>query len=251
MRHGCKSLVNFELLDQPPEKRAADNPWPQWPKIHRTDYGHEESIAKFGADPRNFAVMSKEFVANGDGGVGSVRITRIEWQVNSGQPKMIELDGTAELLEADLVLLAMGFLGPERYVAEQLGIELDRAVELPGRPRQVRDERARRVRRRRLPPRPIARGLGDQRRARRRARDRSIPDGIDAAAGPENQFGGRNRLSAAEKTRRSQGGPYVRPQSARETDSRAGPAGPSRAAADRQSSFRPRSPAASRRSRPE
>jgi NAD(P)H-dependent glutamate synthase small subunit len=125
LRHGCRSLINLELLEQPPEKRALDNPWPLWPKIRRTDYAHEESIAKFGADPRNFAVVSKEFAANGHGGVGSVRITRIEWQQGSGPPKMVELDGTAELLDADLVFLAMGFLGPERYLADQLGIELD------------------------------------------------------------------------------------------------------------------------------
>jgi glutamate synthase (NADPH/NADH) small chain len=125
LRHGCKSLINLELLDQPPEKRAADYPWPLWPKIRRTDYAHEESIAKFGADPRNFAVVSKEFAANGHGGVGSVRIVRIEWQQGSGQPKMVELEGTAELLDADLIFLAMGFVGPERYVADQLGIELD------------------------------------------------------------------------------------------------------------------------------
>jgi glutamate synthase (NADPH) small chain len=125
LRHGCKSLINLELLDQPPEKRAADNPWPLWPKIRRTDYAHEESIAKFGADPRSFGVISKEFAANGNGGVGSVRINRIEWQPTGGQPKMIEIDGTAEVLEADLIFLAMGFLGPERYVADQLGVELD------------------------------------------------------------------------------------------------------------------------------
>jgi glutamate synthase (NADPH) small chain len=125
LRHGCRSLINLELLDQPPEKRAPDNPWPLWPKIRRTDYAHEESIAKFGADPRSFAVVSKEFAANGSGGVGSVRINRIEWQLASGQPKMVEIDGTAELLEADLIFLAMGFLGPERYVADQLGLELD------------------------------------------------------------------------------------------------------------------------------
>jgi glutamate synthase (NADPH) small chain len=125
LRHGCTSLINLELLDQPPEKRGADNPWPLWPKIRRTDYAHEESIAKFGADPRNFAVVSKEFGSNGDGRVASVRINRIEWNLGSGQPKMVDLDGTSELLEADLVFLAMGFLGPERYLAEGLGIELD------------------------------------------------------------------------------------------------------------------------------
>ena len=126
LRHGCSSLINLELLDQPPPKRAADNPWPTWPKILRTDYAHEESIARFGADPRNYAVVSKEFRANGDGGVGAVKITRIEWQkTDSGAPKMVELDGTAETLEADLILLAMGFLGPEAYVAQKLGVELD------------------------------------------------------------------------------------------------------------------------------
>jgi NAD(P)H-dependent glutamate synthase small subunit len=125
LRHGCRSLVNLELLDEPPERRAPDNPWPLWPKIRRTDYAHEESIARFGADPRNYAVVSKEFRANGSGRVGAVRITRVEWQRNGGPPKMVEVDGSAETLEADLVLLAMGFLGPEAYLAEALGIELD------------------------------------------------------------------------------------------------------------------------------
>jgi NAD(P)H-dependent glutamate synthase small subunit len=126
LRHGCSSLINLELLDQPPAKRASDNPWPTWPKILRTDYAHEESIARFGADPRNYAVVSKEFRANGNGGVGAVKITRIEWQKTDGSaPRMVELDGTAETLEADLILLAMGFLGPEAYVAQKLGVELD------------------------------------------------------------------------------------------------------------------------------
>ena len=126
LRHGCSSLINLELLDQPPAKRAPDNPWPTWPKILRTDYAHEESIARFGADPRNYAVVSKEFRANGHGGVGAVKITRIEWQKTDGAaPKMVELDGTAETLDADLILLAMGFLGPEAYVAQKLDIELD------------------------------------------------------------------------------------------------------------------------------
>ncbi|HLF12799.1 MAG TPA: FAD-dependent oxidoreductase, partial [Gammaproteobacteria bacterium] len=112
-------------LDQPPERRATDNPWPLWPKIFRTDYAHEESIARFGADPRNYAVVSKEFADNGAGRVASVRIARIEWQGNSGQPKMVEVDGSSEILEADLVLLAMGFLGPEAYLAQALNLKLD------------------------------------------------------------------------------------------------------------------------------
>ncbi len=125
LRHGCRSMINLELLEQPPERRALDNPWPLWPKIRRTDYAHEESIARFGADPRNYAVVSKEFV-NGDAGrVGALRIVRVEWQPTDGAPKMVELEGTAESLEADLVLLALGFLGPEAYLAQSLGVELD------------------------------------------------------------------------------------------------------------------------------
>ena len=124
LRHGCKSLMNLELLDQPPAKRAPDNPWPLWPKILRTDYAHEESITRFGADPRNYAVVSKEFLGS-DGKVASVRINRIEWQLVNGVPKMTDVEDSSELLEADLVLLAMGFLGPEAYLATALGLELD------------------------------------------------------------------------------------------------------------------------------
>jgi glutamate synthase (NADPH/NADH) small chain len=124
LRHGCKSLINLELLDEPPEKRAPDNPWPLWPKIRRTDYAHEEAIARFGADPRSYAVVSKEFTANG-AGVNGVRIVRIRWDKTGGPPKMVELPETVQSLEADLVLLAMGFLGPETYVSEALGVELD------------------------------------------------------------------------------------------------------------------------------
>jgi NAD(P)H-dependent glutamate synthase small subunit len=124
LRHGCKSLMNLELLDQSPPKRAADNPWPLWPKIHRTDYAHEEAIARFGADPRNYAVVSKEFGGR-DGRVASLKINRVEWQQVNGAAKMVDVDGSAEMLDADLVLLAMGFLGPEAYLAEALGLERD------------------------------------------------------------------------------------------------------------------------------
>jgi NAD(P)H-dependent glutamate synthase small subunit len=124
LRHGCKSLLNLELLDQPPAKRALDNPWPLWPKIHRTDYAHEEAIARFGADPRNYAVVSKEFLGL-DGRVTALRINRVEWKQVNGVPKMIDVDGSSETLAADLVLLAMGFLGPESYLADPLGLERD------------------------------------------------------------------------------------------------------------------------------
>ncbi len=125
MRHGCKSLVNFELLPQPPKERAADNPWPTWPRIYRTDYGHQEVAAKFGADPRTYCVMSKEFVGDENGRVAGIRTVQVEWNKIDGQWKLKELVGTDKFWPADLVLLAMGFKGPEQYASELLGIETD------------------------------------------------------------------------------------------------------------------------------
>ena len=124
LRHGCRSLVNLELLDRPPVERAPDNPWPEWPLIFRTEYAHEESAARFGSDPRSFSVLSRSFSGNG-GDVTALRIVDIRWQSDGGARKMVELDGTEKTLKADLVLLAMGFLGPEDYVAHTLGVALD------------------------------------------------------------------------------------------------------------------------------
>ncbi len=125
MRHGCRSLTNFELLPQPPESRAPDNPWPQWPRILRTDYGHEESATKFGKDPREFAILTKEFLGDAEGKLKGLRTIRVEWVKEGGQFKMKELPGTEQEWKADLVFLAMGFLGPENAVSQQLGIEHD------------------------------------------------------------------------------------------------------------------------------
>ena len=125
LRHGCRSLVNLELLDQPPPERADDNPWPLWPKIHRTEYAHEEAITRFGADPRSFAVVSKRFVDDGNGRVAGVEVCKVRWQRVGGRFQMEEVEETRQTLAADLVLLAMGFLGPEAYLAEALGLELD------------------------------------------------------------------------------------------------------------------------------
>ena len=129
MRHGCKGLVNFELLPQPPAGRAADNPWPQWPRILRTDYGHEESAAVFGKDPREFAILTKEFLGDDRGNLRAIRTVRVEWvkEGTNGQSsfKMKEIPGSEQEWKADLAFLAMGFLGPENAVAKELGVELD------------------------------------------------------------------------------------------------------------------------------
>ena len=125
VRHGCTSLVNLELLDMPPADRAPGNPWPEWPVILRTDYGHEEAAEKFGADPRRYAVLSKAFLDDGNGNVAGLKIVRVEWRHDGERWQMSELPDSEEVLEADLVLLAMGFLGPESYLADALGIDRD------------------------------------------------------------------------------------------------------------------------------
>jgi glutamate synthase (NADPH/NADH) small chain len=125
LRHGCTKLVNFELLDRPPDSRAPNNPWPQWPRIFRSDYGHEEAEAKFGSDPRTYNILSKEFIDDGHGNVAGIRTVRVQWAFENGKLNMVEIPGSEEVIEADLVLMAMGFLGPEHYVSELLGIEAD------------------------------------------------------------------------------------------------------------------------------
>jgi glutamate synthase (NADPH/NADH) small chain len=126
IRHGCTSLVNFELLPRPPAERALDNPWPEWPVIFRVDYGHQEAEAKFGRDPREYRVLSKRFLDDGNGNVAGVETVRVEWTKDAeGKWQMSEVPGSEEIFEADLVFLAMGFLGPEDTLAEQLGLERD------------------------------------------------------------------------------------------------------------------------------
>ena len=125
LRHGCKSLVNFELMPQPPESRAPDNPWPQWPRIYRTDYGHEEASATFGHDPRNYRLLTKEFIGDGNGQVKAVKSIEVQWTGTNGKIAMTEIPGTEKIWPANLVLLAMGFLGPEETIVKQLGLETD------------------------------------------------------------------------------------------------------------------------------
>ncbi|EGS23166.1 glutamate synthase-like protein [Thermochaetoides thermophila DSM 1495] len=124
MRHGAKSVVNFELLPQPPPQRARDNPWPQWPRIYRVDYGHTEVIQHTGKDPREYCIMSEEFVDDGNGHVKGINTVRVEWTRSaSGGWDMKKIEGSQQFFPADLVLLSMGFLGPEQRV---LGDEIEK-----------------------------------------------------------------------------------------------------------------------------
>lgn len=124
VRHGAKSVTNFELLPQPPPERARDNPWPQWPRIYRVDYGHSEVKTHMGNDPREYCVMSKEFEDDGNGRVKGITTVRVEWSKSaSGGWDMKTIEGSEQYFPADLVLLSMGFLGPEDRL---LGDEIER-----------------------------------------------------------------------------------------------------------------------------
>ncbi|HXP59459.1 MAG TPA: glutamate synthase small subunit [Dongiaceae bacterium] len=126
LRQGCRSLVQLEILPPPPLERAADNPWPEWPKVYRLDYGQEEAAAKFGADPRLFLTTAKRFVPNEQGQVKEVHLIQIRWERNEkGQFVPQEVPGTEQVRPAELVLLAMGFLGPEQPLLDALGIARD------------------------------------------------------------------------------------------------------------------------------
>lgn len=118
LRHGCKSLVNFEIMPKPPITRADNNPWPLWPIIHRVDYGHEEAAQYFGQDPRVYSISSKEFVRDEDGKLLGINTVEVDENFK-------EIPGTIQFWEADLILLSLGFLGPEHYVSEALDLELD------------------------------------------------------------------------------------------------------------------------------
>jgi glutamate synthase (NADPH/NADH) small chain len=125
MRHGCKSLVQFEILPMPPLSRAEDNPWPQWPKVYKLDYGQEEAEAIFGRDPREYLIQTTKFVGDADGCVKELHTIRVEWVRDNGRILPREVPGSARVFPAQLVLLAMGFLGPENQLLDQLGVEKD------------------------------------------------------------------------------------------------------------------------------
>jgi glutamate synthase (NADPH/NADH) small chain len=126
MRHRCKSLTQVEILPRPPDMRQPDNPWPEWPKVYKLDYGQEEAEARFGADPRVYLTTGEKFVGDKKGYVKEFHIYDVEWakdEKGAFIPKRVP--GTERVLRADLILLAMGFLGPEDSVLSELGVERD------------------------------------------------------------------------------------------------------------------------------
>jgi len=126
LRHGCRSLIQLEILPKPPLERAPDNPWPQWPKVYKMDYGQEEAADLRGADPRQYLVTAKRFVGDAQGRLSEIHIVGIEWGKDaSGRFVPKEIAGTEKKLPAQLALLAMGFVGPEPPLLNALGVERD------------------------------------------------------------------------------------------------------------------------------
>ena len=118
LRHGCESLINFEIMPEPPKERADNNPWPLFPRVYKVDYGHEESREIYGGDPRVYSISGKEFLRNEDGSLRGIKTVEVDHNFQ-------EVPDTEKDWEADLILLAMGFLGPEHYTISGLDLETD------------------------------------------------------------------------------------------------------------------------------
>ena len=127
IRHGCRSVTQIEMMPKAPDKRAENNPWPEWSKVCKTDYGQEEAIALFGKDPRIYEATVKEFLKDKDGSLKGVKIVKLSWEKDAASGRMImkEIPGSEQVLEAQLVLIAAGFLGSEKYVTDAFGVEVN------------------------------------------------------------------------------------------------------------------------------
>ncbi|MCE0483155.1 MAG: glutamate synthase subunit beta [Methylacidiphilales bacterium] len=126
VRQGARSIAQLEILPAPPLERGADNPWPEWPRFLRTDYGHVEARARYGDDPRVFSTSAIKFESDKDGHVSAVHAVKVEWKKNDkGQFVYREIPGSGKTYPAQMVLIAMGFLGPEPPLLKTLGVERD------------------------------------------------------------------------------------------------------------------------------
>ena len=126
MRHGCKSVTQIEMMPKAPDKRAANNPWPEWPKICKTDYGQEEANAVFGHDPRIYESTVKEFIKDKNGRLKAVKIVKLAWEKDpqTGRMNSKEVAGSEKIMDCELVLIAAGFLGAQKYVTDAFKVEL-------------------------------------------------------------------------------------------------------------------------------
>ncbi len=127
IRLGAASVLQLEMMPKAPDCRAANNPWPEWPKVCKTDYGQEESIAVFGKDPREYCTTVKEFITDKNGNLCRLKLVKLESRKDqtSGRFMMTEIEGSEYEVEADIVLIAAGFLGSENYVTKAFGVEVN------------------------------------------------------------------------------------------------------------------------------
>ena len=127
IRHGAASVTQLEMMPKAPDTRAEDNPWPEWPKVCKTDYGQEEAIAVFGQDPRIYTTTVKEFLKDKNGNLCGLKVVKLEGKKDekTGRMQMVEVPGSESEMDADLVLIAAGFLGTQKYVADAFGVELN------------------------------------------------------------------------------------------------------------------------------
>ncbi len=127
IRHGCKSVTQIEMMPKAPDTRAENNPWPEWPKVCKTDYGQEEAIAVFGHDPRIYESTVKEFVKDKNGSLKAVKTVKLAWEKEEATGRMVrkEVEGSEQTLPAEIVLIAAGFLGTQKYVSDAFKVELD------------------------------------------------------------------------------------------------------------------------------
>lgn len=125
IRQGCASVIQLEIMPKPPLDRQPDNPWPEWPKCFKVDYGQEEAAALQGEDPRKYSMMTKKFLSDAEGKLRAVEVSAVEWVKTEGRFAPRPVPGSEEIIPADLVLLAMGFMGPEDHLLQQLQVVQD------------------------------------------------------------------------------------------------------------------------------
>ncbi len=140
IRHGAKSVTQIEMMPKAPDKRAENNPWPEWPKVCKTDYGQEEAIAVYGHDPRIYESTVKEFVKDKNGNLKAVKIVKLSWvkDPETGRMNMQEVPGSEQTLDADIVLIAAGFLGSQSYVTDAFGVERNECTNVKTEPGRYR-----------------------------------------------------------------------------------------------------------------
>lgn len=127
IRLGAKNVIQLEMMPKAPDERAANNPWPQWPRVCKTDYGQEEAIAKFGHDPRIYTTTVSEFIKNKNGDLVQAKLVKLQSKKDekSGRMMMVPIEGSEEIINVDIVLIAAGFLGSQKYVTDAFKVNIN------------------------------------------------------------------------------------------------------------------------------